>query len=361
MRVSVIIRTRNEADRLRLTLTSLACQTVAAEVVVVNDASVDHTAAVVAEARGWLPLRVVDHAEARGRAGATNAGVSVATGDILLFLDGDTLAHPELIARHSAIHADDGRQIARGETFHLRSTRFLRDPETATPRSGEELRLARLSADERARLRVTRADIMNDFTSIHRRAERGIYPGSGPRRLCELEMDALRHHPDCSVLWAAAAGSNLSVRRDDFLDSGGFHEDLDINEHRELALRLCASGARMVPADGARTYHMTHRSGWRDPLVDTTWEEVFYRAHPLLAVKLLNVFWATLAGKNDIPAAARITSLPDLEVASRGDRGIDYDAIRRLIPGLPELPAVAAGSAATRGERDQAAGAMDPR
>ena len=360
MRVSVVIRTRDEADRLRLTLTSLACQTAAAEVVVVNDASADHTAAVIAEARDWLPLRVVDHAEARGRAGATNAGASVATGDVLLFLDGDTLAHPEMIARHSAIHAGDGRHVARGETFHLRSTRFLRDPETATPRSGEELRFAGISPDERARLRVTRADIMNDFDSIDRRAELGIYPGFGPRRLCELEMDALRHHPDCTVLWAAAAGSNLSVRRDDFLRSGGFHEDLDINEHRELALRLCASGARMVPVDGARTYHMTHRSGWRDPLIDTTWEEVFYRAHPLLAVKLLNVFWATLAAKSDIPAAARISSLPELETASRGDSGIDYDAIRRLIPGLPELPAVAADLPATR-SANPAADTMDRR
>ena len=39
MSVSVIVRSKNEADRLRLTLTSLARQTVPAEVIVVNDGS----------------------------------------------------------------------------------------------------------------------------------------------------------------------------------------------------------------------------------------------------------------------------------------------------------------------------------
>ena len=342
MRLSVVIRSRDEADRLRLTLTSLARQTAPAEVIVVDDASVDHTPAVLDEAACWLPLRVVRHAPGHGRAGATNAGAGAASGDILLFLDGDTLAHPEFVARHAAVHAAGQPVVGRGETYHLRSTRFLRDPDAGTPRRGEEARLSRLAPEERARLRVTREQIVSDFAAIDRRAQPGIYPGAGPRRLYELEMDALRQHPECSVLWAAASGSNLSVRREDFLRSGGLHEALDINEHRELALRLCRNGARMAPVNGALTYHLTHRSGWRDPLRETNWEQVFYRAHPLLAVKLLNVFWASLSGESAIPPAAKIASLPELEIAARGDNGIDYDAMRRLIPGLPELPSSAA-------------------
>ena len=39
VRASVIIRSKDEADRLRLTLTSLACQSEPPEVVVVNDGS----------------------------------------------------------------------------------------------------------------------------------------------------------------------------------------------------------------------------------------------------------------------------------------------------------------------------------
>jgi hypothetical protein len=140
------------------------------------------------------------------------------------------------------------------------------------------------------------------------------------------------------VLWAAASGSNQSVSRTAFLDAGGFDERLDINEHRELALRLCTAGARMAAVDGAFCYHLTHRSGWRDPLSETRWEQVFYAAHPILAVKLLAVFWAGLAPSRDLPPEARIDSLPALEAAARGGTGVDYDAVRRGL-GLPALPA----------------------
>ena len=76
------------------------------------------------------------------------------------------------------------------------------------------------------------------------------------------------------------------------------------------------------------------------PLAETGWEAVFYRRHPSLAVKLLCVFWASLSKTGEIPAKARITSFAELERFARGDSGIDFDAVRRLIPGLPELDAI---------------------
>jgi hypothetical protein len=280
----------------------------------------------------------VSHRTARGRSGAANAGARAARGDVLIFLDGDTLAGRELVARHAALHAARPGCVGRGETFHLRCTRCLLDPESASPRPGEEARLARLASDERDRLKVTLAQVLHDFGSIERRASPGIYPGSAPGRLLELEMAALRDHPDCSVLWAAASGCNWSVARSDFLAAGGFDEALDINEHRELALRLCQRGARMAAVDGACSYHLTHRSGWRDPLQDTRWERAFYAAHPLPVVKLLAVLWASLSPGYAIPAEARITSLPALEEAASGyGSGVDYDALRRTILSLPEL------------------------
>jgi GT2 family glycosyltransferase len=340
MLVSVVIRSKDEADRLRLALTSLALQTVPAEVIVVNDGSADHTPGVVAEAAEWLALKVVNHSTPRRRSAAANAGARLATGDVVLFLDGDNIAGSELVARHAAVHAAGQRLVGRGETFHVRGTRFLRNPETGTPAPGNEARLARLAPGELSRLRVTRSELIDDFPAFVRKAAPGIYPGAAPRRLYELEMDALANHPDCTVLWAAASGSNLSVPREEFLRVGGFHEGLDINEHRELSLRLCLTGARMVPVEGARTYHLTHRTGWRDPLQETAWEDAFYRAHPIPAVKLLAVFWASLSARDQIPREAQIKSLPELEAAARGDTGIDYDAVRQLILGLAASRAV---------------------
>lgn len=317
MRASVIIRSKDEADRLRLTLRSLAQQSVPTEVVVVNDGSTDHTEAVIDEATERLRLVKITHRVPMGRSEAANAGAVRASGDILIFLDGDTLAAPDFVERHLHVHTKRPEAVARGETYHLRCTRFFSDPETGTPREGEEARVAGKSEAELARMRVTQRDIVERFHSIHDRAQPGIYPGAGPRLLFDLEMDALRSCPECAVLWAAASGSNQSVNRDAFLEVGGFDAELTINEHRELALRLCQAGLRMVPADGAFSYHLTHRSGWRDPVADTAWEEIFYRTHPISAVPLLSVFWTSLSDPMPFPSTARITSLSELEAAAK--------------------------------------------
>lgn len=311
IKASVIIRSKDEADRLRLTLASLACQSEAPEVVVVNDGSSDHTAEVIAGAGAKLDLTAVHHTQAAGRSAAANAGAARATGDIVIFLDGDTLAEPEFVARHLACHRAATNLIVRGETHHLRCTRPFLDPEVGTARAGEEERVSRMSLNELSRSTVTGEQIRSDFAGVDRRSQPGIYPGFGPRKLFEMEMEALRDPVDCGVLWVAASGANQSLSREAFLKSGGFHPRITINEHRELALRLCKAGMRMAPTS-ARTYHMTHRSGWRDPLEDQEWEAIFYEAHPHAAVALLPLLWQSFSDGAGVPEAARICSLAQL-------------------------------------------------
>ena len=330
MHASVVVRSKDEAPRLRLTLRSLSRQTVMPEVVVVNDGSTDATEAALDEAEPLLSLKRIHNPTAKGRSAAANAGARLASGDILIFLDGDTLAGPELVAKHLELHRNDCKIIARGETHHLRCTRFFANPETGTPRRGEEARIAAMSESELARMRVTIQDVETNFSSIHKRSQPGIYPGAGPRRLFDLEMDALRNQPQSSVLWAAAAGANQSVPRSAFLEVGGFHNDITINEHRELALRLVNSGLRMVLAEGAYSYHLTHRSGWRDPLDDASWEGVFYKAHPIPEVPLLSVFWASLSEPAPYSTEAAINSLLELEtIAKRYKHVHGADEVRR--------------------------------
>ncbi len=87
----------------------------------------------------------------------------------------------------------------------------------------------------------------------------------------------------------------------------------------------------MRAVSGARTYHLTHRVGWRDPLQDMNWERHFFKKHPIAAVKLLSVFWASLSDSDLVPPSARITSLPALAAATRSESLIDYEWIRRRI------------------------------
>ncbi len=190
---------------------------------------------------------------------------------------------------------------------------------------------------ELARNLVTRSQVLEHFEQIASRAQPGIYPGAGPRKLFELEIDALQNHPDLSVLWMAASGHNFSVHREHFKAVGGFDERLTINEHRELAFRLGDRGVRQVLVPGARSYHLTHQVGWRDPLTEANWERIFYDAHPCLAVKLMSIFWLSLAEDPAIPTEARITSLPQMETIVRQGTTVDYDAIRKAHPLLRPL------------------------
>jgi glycosyltransferase involved in cell wall biosynthesis len=349
MLMSVVMKTKDEADRLRLVLASLSRQTVpfvapgsrvaatepAAELIVVDDGSTDHTRDVLDEAAHWLPLCARHHDVSRGRTATSNLGASQAAGDVLLFLDGDNMVSPGAVEMHARAHAG-GSALVRGETFHLRCTRFFRDPETGRPMPGQEERVARLGADLPRHL-VRRRQVLDHFEEIEARAEPGIYPGAGPRMLCDLEMDAMENHPDLGALWMAATGQNLSVRRDEFEAVGGFDERITCNEHRELAFRLSERGHRLALAPGARSYHLTHRIGWRDPMRESDWERLFFEAHPCLAVKLMSVFWLSLAGSKAIPEEARITSLPQFDRVVRQGTTIDYDAIRRAHPMLADL------------------------
>lgn len=99
--VSVIIPTYNRADSLPEALeTVLSQQPTPDEVIVVDDGSRDNTRAVLAGYEGRI--RAV-HQENAGAAAARNAGMTLATGDWLAFLDSDDLWTP---GRMAALHRD---------------------------------------------------------------------------------------------------------------------------------------------------------------------------------------------------------------------------------------------------------------
>ena len=106
---SVVICTRDQAPRLRLTLRALAVQSVPPrEVIVVDDGSADDTARVLADARTFLPceLHVVRLARPRGSAAARNEGAARAAGDLLVFLDSDALVTPDHVAHHLELQSE---------------------------------------------------------------------------------------------------------------------------------------------------------------------------------------------------------------------------------------------------------------
>jgi glycosyltransferase involved in cell wall biosynthesis len=308
MRISLIIITKDEHPRLRLCLTSLARQTMRwqqdAELIIVDDGSTPAVGAAEIPADLTAP-RIVRHERSQGRSAARNAGAALARGERLLFLDGDTLLSPQTAALHSELGSEE---LGRGEQRHLRGTRFFRDPRTGEPWPGKES-LVRGLGDLSARLVTERMIAEMSFDRWVERSEVAIYPGVAPRRLYELELSALRARSAPRAEWMAASGHNFSVPRAAFTTAGGFNTRLSLNEHRELALRLCRRGARVLVVEGAISIHITHREGWRDPLAgEDDWQQVFARDHPLEAQVMLQ-FWRSLAGDRTLAPAERVMTL----------------------------------------------------
>jgi len=83
--LSVVIPAKNESAGLSALLPALRSAYPDAELIVVNDGSTDETAA-VAEAAG---ARVLSHPYSKGNGAAVKTGARAATGDAVLFMDGD--------------------------------------------------------------------------------------------------------------------------------------------------------------------------------------------------------------------------------------------------------------------------------
>lgn len=104
--ISAILTTRNRAHFLPRVLQALSEQRMNAsrfEIVAIDDGSIDSTPKILADWRSQLPLRVLRQNHA-GLAAAKNLGVFAARAPIVIFLDDDDEAGPDLFLAHLATH-----------------------------------------------------------------------------------------------------------------------------------------------------------------------------------------------------------------------------------------------------------------
>jgi len=106
-KVSVIIPTLNRAELVAATIDRIENQTVSRDiyqVLVIDNASTDNTAEVLSQKSATYPNLRTFAQRKKGAAATRNIGIREADGEIVLFIDDDILAEPNLIEAHLAYH-----------------------------------------------------------------------------------------------------------------------------------------------------------------------------------------------------------------------------------------------------------------
>ena len=106
LKITALICTYNRAEYLERVFESLERQTLprtAYEVVIINDGSTDNTAEIVERFKSTLPIRYF-YQDNAGLAAAKNAGIDRAEAPLIVFMDDDDIATPELLEEHVKVH-----------------------------------------------------------------------------------------------------------------------------------------------------------------------------------------------------------------------------------------------------------------
>ncbi len=197
--LTVVIPTRNRLPLLTRVLQTLDQQEDvepgAFDAVVVVDGATDGTAEALRNMTTSFAMEVIERRRG-GVAGARNAGVRAARGEVVLFLDDDIIPSPRLVAEHVRAHAGSPSLVALG--------RF--SPDSSIRRSA--------------------------WTRYEELVQEKKYRA----------LENKDEHPSAIRFYSG----NVSVTRRLLLATGGFDVGLARNEDVDLGFRLQAAGAQFV-------------------------------------------------------------------------------------------------------------------
>lgn len=137
--VSVVTPAFNAADSIERVVSSVASQSVPVlEHIVVDDGSSDDTMGELGRLeRNFAHLQIISQPR-QGAARARNAGIEMARGRYIAFLDADDEWQPEKLARQIAFMEDSGAVFTYGDYLRVRASgghaRHVRTPESLTYR-----------------------------------------------------------------------------------------------------------------------------------------------------------------------------------------------------------------------------------
>lgn len=271
--VSIVMPVYNGAVLLGPTLQALTQQTICpedVELIVVDDGSSDNPAEIVASVSFPFPCRLIQQPNL-GLSVARNRGVMETAGTIILFLDQDMIADPELVAAHVDCHRQHSSALVAG----------------------------RRVAWSKARTSLVTQILDLESTDV-------------------IPDEVFGGHPYQFVI-----GANFSIPRADILAIGGFDEDFPPGggfEDVDLAYRAHSSGLTVIRcprAVGSHNHPKTLKAVCSSAERYNRSAPLFFSKHPELrgAFPYLMDKWPII-WKNDPPwlilrkAVRRILALP---------------------------------------------------
>ncbi len=296
--ISVVVPVYNAARTVSAAIGSVLTQTFPCfEIIAIDDGSSDDSLAILRDLAAQDPrIRVMSQRNG-GVSSARNVGVEIATAPLVAFLDSDDLWTRDKLASHVALHCAE--------------------PELA----GSYARIAFIAHD---------ADTLNGARTV------STLTPHAPRL-----ADVLGENPVCTA-------SNLVVRRDWFLLTGGFDERLKFAEDQEFVARLVSHGGRVggidrvltgyrFSPDGLSMDHMQMHAGWRvlvdryieDPAIRASLEALYCR---YLARRLLRSGASPLRALHFVVRGLRLDASSFMAERQRGLATVLAACVAPLLP-----------------------------
>ncbi|HTB98134.1 MAG TPA: glycosyltransferase [Terracidiphilus sp.] len=222
MKLSVVVPTFNRKPILERALHALASQDLSPEqyeLIVAVDGSTDGTVEML---RAFQPECAFHYLEIPhgGPSAARNAGIRTATGELILFLDDDLIAVPDLLRQHCESHVDSAPRVVHGPIY-------------ISPESAETI-----------------------IRYVSEEAYEGYY------RSPDLKKELRYPEAFGSSIAVLSSLANSSMPRELLIQCGGFDEQIRAAEDLELGLRLWRLGVSFafLPNAIAREIHV--KSSW---------------------------------------------------------------------------------------------------
>jgi Glycosyltransferases involved in cell wall biogenesis len=257
--LSLIIITYNKQSRLRIMLESLKKIRFNSnfEILIIDNGSTDETRDLVFEFMKYCQCKKIsckyEEYLVKGRSNARNYGITTAQGEVVVFCDDDLILTPDFLEEHYRLHQGIDNLVVHGEIRTLSNQKFFANPLTGQLYHGEKLQKS--LQNRLIRLSMFWDGTINDYLEKN-------------YKLTKFETDIAdlyraTKETDSFVRWIGFTGGNISVKRKNLINAGGFDVKLGKQwgcEDLEMGYRLFLNGMVFVYSAAARNYHIAHYS-----------------------------------------------------------------------------------------------------